>query len=291
MNHDPVDLALLKSFLAVAQSGSFLAASEKIGRSPSAVSMQIKRLEAVLGKDLLTRNARETSLTRDGERLMAYARQLLAKEMEMRNTFRTEPVIGQVLLGVPDDVIERFPMSVLREFSDQYPDVSVSIKVGHTPSLLKEVQRGDTDLAIVTYVETIPGIEKAEIFYREAEVWAARKGGVSANKSPIPLTLWDEGWGWYAKTKGILDRAEIDYQIVLHTENITARKNAIEADLCVGPLPVSQLGDTLEPVPELMKLQALPTYALGLVQREGSTNAVDFLASYLKNSVSYGGTH
>ncbi|MGB7286133.1 MAG: LysR family transcriptional regulator [Salaquimonas sp.] len=288
MNHEPLDLSLLKSFLAVAQTGSFLRAADKVGRSPSAISMQIKRLEEALGKEVFTRNARDTKLTREGERLIEHARHLLAGEMEMRNAFRTEPVVGQILLGVPDDVIERFPMHVLSEFSDQYPDVSVAIRVGHTPSLLNEVERGEADLAIVTYVETIQGIEKAEIFYQEAEVWAARKGGVAAGKSPIPITLWDEGWGWYAKTKDILDKAKIDYKIVLHTENITARKNAIEADLCVGPLPISQLGDTLVSVPKLMKLQALPTYALGLVQHEGSSKAVDFLANYLKNNFSFG---
>lgn len=287
LNQEPIDLALLKSFVAIAETKSFQGAADKIGRSPSAISMQVKRLEETLGVEVFTRNARETHLTRDGQRLLGYARNLLSSEMEMRNAFDLEPVVGQIVLGVPDDVIERFPMRVLREFSDQFPGVSVSIKVDHTPSLLKLVERGAIDIAIVTYVDTIAGIEKSEVFYQEAEVWAVRKGSQIEKQTPLPITLWDEGWGWYQRTKEILDQSDTDYQIVLYTENITARKNAIEAGLCVGPLPISQLGENLTSVPSLMALDALPTYALAIAKGDTPSKAAQLLEGYLREEVAY----
>lgn len=287
VNHDPIDLALLKSFLAVAKSKSFLLGAESVGRSPSALSMQIKRLEEVIGHDLFVRNARETRLTKEGERLVDPAKNLLARELEMRHAFDLNPLVGEVLLGVPDDVIERFPMEVLREFTDQYPQVKVSIRVDHTPSLLRSVERNEIDLAIVTIVDTIAGIEKAEMIYQEPEVWAAKKGGVAAATDPLPVTLWDPGWGWFDRTVSGLKKAQVNYQITLQTENITARKNAIKADLCVGPLPVSQLDDDMVSVPSLLTLAPLPTYALGLVEKEEAELPIKALGDYLRNFVNF----
>jgi len=287
MNHDPVDLNLLKSFLAVSQLNGFLPAAEKIGRSPSAISMQIKRLEEVLGKDLFIRNARETVLTRDGERLVDYARHLLAGELEMRNAFRTEPMVGEVLLGVPDDVIERFPMSVLREFSDHYPEVAVTISVSHTPALLEAVERREIDLAIVTYAESVPGIRKAEMIYQEPEVWAALRGGEASKRKPLPVVLWEEEWAWYKNAIGILESVDINYSVVMKSENITARRNAIAADFAIGPLPASQLGDDLEALAQFKALPPLPSYALGLIVQNGASQPANALADYLRVAVKY----
>ena len=287
LNQEPIDLNLLKSFLAIAESGSFLSAADRVGRSPSAVSMQIQRLEQSLGVSLFIRNAQETSLTRDGERLVQHARQLLAGELEMRNAFRLEPVIGQVALGVPDDVVERFPMHVIREFGDQYPDVSVTITVGHTPSLLEAVDKRVIDLAIVTYAESIPGIQKAELIYQEPETWASLRGGRAALRSPLPVVLWEDGWAWYKNAVDILDGAKVDYRVVMKSENITARRNAIEADFAIGPLPVSQLGDKLVPLPQLELLPPLPLYSLGLRQLSDASAPARALADFLRTSVDY----
>lgn len=287
MNHMPIDLSLLKSFLAVAESASFLVASEKINKSPSAVSMQIRRLEELLEKELFTRNARETNLTKEGERLVVYARDLLNSELEMRNAFRSEPIVGQVLLGVPDDVIERFPMSVLRDFSNQYPDVAVTIMVDHTPSLLTSVDRYDIDLAIVTYAENIPGIKKAEVIYQEPEIWATLRGGVASTRTPLPIAIWDESWAWFKDAETILQESDTNYRIVLQSENITARRNAIAADFAVGPLPMSQLGENFIPVPQLKDLPPLPSYALGLVLSENATRPVEVFAEHLRSAVNY----
>ncbi len=287
MNHVPVDFALLQTFIAIAESKSFLTAADRVGRSPSAVSMQIKRLEQLLGASLFIRNAQDTSLTRDGERLVQYARQLLASELEMRNAFRSEPIIGQVTLGVPDDVVERFPMQVIREFGDLYPDVAITITVNHTPSLLEAVRIRAIDLAIVTYAESIPGINKAEVIYQEPEVWAMRKGGIAANRNPLPVVIWKEKWAWYKAVIDILESVKKDYQVVMKSENITARRNAIEADFAVGPLPSSQLGDNLVPVPAMMALPALPVYGLGLIVQEEASPPARVLADFLRTAVNY----
>jgi len=287
LNQEPIDLALLRSFMAIAETGSFLEAAQRVGRSPSAVSMQVKRLEQTLETKLFVRNAQETSLTRDGDRLLQHARHLLAGELEMRNAFRSEPMVGQITLGVPDDVIERFPMQVIREFGDQYPDVAVTITVGHTPALLDAVNDQSIDLAIVTYAESIPGIAKAERIYQEPETRAGLRGGRAVLQSPLPVVLWEDGWAWYMNAVDILDQAKIDYRIVMKSENINARKNAIEADFAVGPLPMSQLGDRLVPVPQLEQLPPLPKYSLGLRILEDASAPAKTLGEFLKTSIDY----
>ncbi len=259
-----IDVPLLKSFVAIADHGNFLEASKAVARSPAAVSMHIKKLEEEVGHLLFKRDARHTKLTKDGKRLLPYARRMLLLESEIKSEFNETPLQGSVQLGVPDDVVERFPMKVLSAFLNEYPNVTLGIHVDHTPALLRKVDEGTLDLSIITYAPSIPGVAECERIAREPEVWAMSANGIASQKKPLPITLWDEGWAWHEPTTQILKDANIDYSIILECENVTARRAAIEADLAVGPLPLSELGPDLKEVPELKHLPPLPEYGLGL---------------------------
>jgi len=277
-----IELSLLKSFVAIVQHGNFLTASEIIGRSPAAISMQIKKLEEEVGHALFKRDARETKLTSHGEKLLPYARRMLLLEAEIKTEFASTPLQGSVELGVPDDVVERFPMEVLSAFSNEYPNIKIGIHVDHTPALLKKVDGGKLALSIITYAPSVPGVLECERLTREPEVWAMAATGIASQKSPLPITLWDKGWAWHKPVIGILKNAGIEYSIVLECENVTGRKSAIEADLAVGPLPASQLNEKLKVVPHLQTLPSLPEYGLGLKVCETPKPEVVVVADHLR---------
>ena len=109
-----LELDLLRTFIAIVDTGSFAGAAECVLRTPSAVSMQIKKLEDMLQRQLLTRDSRSVSLTRDGELLVEHARRLLALNRETVAKFITPDVAGEVRLGSPDDVAERFLPNMLQ---------------------------------------------------------------------------------------------------------------------------------------------------------------------------------
>jgi DNA-binding transcriptional LysR family regulator len=283
-----IELSLLRTFVAIVDQGNFLAAAQAVARSPSAVSVQIQRLEERVGRSLFVRDARTTRLTPDGDKLLPHARRMLAQEAALMAEFQTAPVRGAVRLGVPDDVVERFPMQALTRFTDEHPGITLTIGVGHTPALLRDVEAGRLDLAIVTYAESIPGITSAERLFGEPEVWAASTSGIAWERDPLPVTLWDEGWAWHEPTVRLLEKAQINFIVVLQCENIGARKAAIRADLAVGPLPVSQLDDEVGPAPNLQHVHGLPEYGLGLKLADDYSEAVEAVANHLRGAFSSG---
>jgi len=278
-----IDILLLRSFVAIADHGNFLGASQTVRRSPAAVSMHIKKLEEEVGCTLFERDARQTVLTRDGERLLPYARRMLLLESEIKAEFDKAPLQGSIQLGVPDDVVERFPMKILNTFMNDYPNVTLGIHVDHTPALLYKVDQNTLDLSIITYAPSIAGVTDCERITREPEVWAMAANGIASQKTPLPITLWDQGWAWHDPTVKILKEAAIEYNIILECENVTARKSAIEADLAVGPLPLSQLGANLREVPELKQLPDLPEYGLGLKLPKEVTPEINAVAEHLRH--------
>lgn len=283
-----LELSLLKSFVAIVDHGNFLAASNAIAKSPAAVSVHIKKLEETLGAPLFDRDARATGLTSAGEKLLPHARRMLALENVIVSDFSKPSIQGTVHLGVPDDVIERFPMHILSSFSNEYPDVRLVIRVDHTPALLKAVDSGMFDLAIITYVEGLKGVSDTEKLMNEPEIWASSANGIAHERSPLPVALWDKGWAWYEPAVKILQDAGLEYSVVLECENISGRKSAIEADLAVGPLPASQLDDRVIPAPGMQDLPPLPLYGLGLKCTSKPNSAVLAVADHLRRHFSQG---
>ncbi|MEL6435333.1 MAG: LysR family transcriptional regulator [Pseudomonadota bacterium] len=281
-----IELSLLRAFVAIADNGNFVTAAERVGKSPSSITMQIKRLEDVIGEPLFQRDARSTHLTRAGEKLMPYARRILAAENEIASAFQPESIEGDVQLGVPDDVIERFPMPMLRLFRDAHPNVTLTVNVDHTPALLRKVDDGELDLAVITHARSIPGVSQCERILVEAEVWATNRTGIAFERTPLPVALWEEGWAWYQDAIDILNGSGMDYEIVLQCENISGRRAAILADLAVGPLPVSHMGDDLIPAPNMEHLPPLPDYGLGLKLPQRPNAAVATLAEHIRQHYS-----
>ena len=112
-----LDLDVLRTFVAIAETGSFTTAANAVFRTPSAVSMQIKKLEEILGRSVFARDARSVTLTTDGEILLGYARRMLAVNREAVSKFIIPDITGIVRLGSPDDFGERVLPNVLKRFA------------------------------------------------------------------------------------------------------------------------------------------------------------------------------
>lgn len=278
-----IELSLLKSFIAIVDEGNFVLAAQAAGKSPSSVTMQIKRLEDVVGASLFLRDARGTRLTQAGERLVPHARRMLAMETEILTSFQPGIVQGEVRLGVPDDVVEQFPMETLRRFRDEHPAVTLTVSVDHTPALLRKVDRDVLDLTIITYAESLPGVRESQRIWFEREVWATSRTGIASERQPLPVALWEKGWTWHKPTVEGLEESGLDYIIVLQCENIGARRAAIAADLAIGPLPLSQMGPDLVAVNNRPTLPALPDYGLGLKVRADASAAVETVAAHIRS--------
>jgi len=277
-----LDLDVLRSFVAIVDGGSFAAAAETVHRTPSAISMQIKKLEETLRRPVLLRDSRSVSVTREGEILLEHARRMLAMNREAIARFIMPEVSGVVRLGTPDDVAERFLPNMLRRFAETHPSVTVNVVVENSTPLIERIRANRIDLALVTCGIGIAGTEQAEIVIRERLVWATLKCGIAAEQDPLPVSVWDECCLWRKAGIGGLEKQGRTYRIAFQSAHISGQKAAILADLAVAPLPISSLnGDIVEADPKF-GLPQLPDTALGMLVADGASAPVLAAADHLR---------
>src|SRR5882672_6654176 len=145
-----LDIDQLRSFIAIAETGSFTKAAEVVNKTQSAVSMQMKRLEERLDRPVFARDGRASKLTEDGQRLLDYARRIVKLNVETIAAFSDAELSGRVALGVPDDYADRYLPEIMARFSRAYPGVELTVICEPTADLLERIDANDIDLAIVT---------------------------------------------------------------------------------------------------------------------------------------------
>ena len=273
-----LDTDTLRTFVAIAENGSFTRAAHQVFRTPSALSMQIKRLEETLGQSLFIREARRVSLTPEGEVLLGYGRRLLKLNEEAVGRFLAPSLEGSVRLGTPDDVGTRVLPQVLTRFARSHPAVQVNVNAGRSVDLLKRLDDGELDLALVTLGHSDLSAKRGEVVHTEPLVWAGRDGGVAVQRSPLPLSLANHGCAWREMALGALDKAEISYRVADNSEHCAGQEAAMLADLAVAPFPASLVQPPLRVLGPENGLPALGDYQIALVRRDGSGPAAEALA-------------
>lgn len=257
---------VLRSFVAIAEHGSFTRAAKAVFRTPSALSMQIKRLETTLGQSLFVREARRVQLTEHGELLLRYARQLLQLNAEAVACFLTPSLEGTVRIGTPDDVGTRVLPQVLSAFARSHPAVQVDVMTGASGPILQRLDAGQIDLALVTVGNRDVEVERGEIVHTEPLVWAACADGTARTRDPLPVALAEHGCAWRASAVDALDRAGRPYRMAYSSEHSAGQRAAVLADLAVAPFPRSLVTPPLRELVDDPKLPALAdTHVLRVV--------------------------
>lgn len=277
-----LELDLLKTLIAIAETGNFSSAAEAVFRTPSAISMQVKKIEEIVERPVFVRDSRSVSLTPDGLLLLEHARRMLALNNEMIARFVTPDVSGVVRMGAPDDAAERLLPGMLRRFSQSHPFVTVDVVVEESHLLIDLVKNGTLDFSLITCDTGFHGDQNAEILLQEKLVWAGLKGGVAAERKPLPISVWEEACIW--RTAGInsLNEQNIKHRIAFQSANISGQKAAILADLAVAPIPASAVGGDIVKVSNLSNLAPLPDYAMGLITADKLSSPAEAAADHLR---------
>jgi DNA-binding transcriptional LysR family regulator len=168
-----LDIDQLRTFIAIAETGSFTRAADVVHKTQSAVSMQMKRLEERLGKPIFERDGRASKLTDDGERLLDYARRIVKLNLEAFTSVAGAGLSGSARLGVPDDYADRYLPEIMARFARSHPGVELTIVCEPTVSLVDRIDNGDIDLAIITHSSSN---RHCDIIRRERLLWSHRAG-------------------------------------------------------------------------------------------------------------------
>ncbi|MCM2502065.1 LysR substrate-binding domain-containing protein [Aureimonas altamirensis] len=230
----PLDLDQLRTFIAVVDTGSFTRAAEDVFKTQSAVSMQIRRLEDRLGKELFERNGRSVKLTDDGARLLSYARRMLALSQETLTAFDEEHISGHVRIGLPDDYAERFLPEIMGRFVRSNPRVELQIACETTNSLVEHVEKGHLDVALVCPSKTHAW---SEIVRREPLHFVTSACHTVHLEEVLPLAIGRADCVWRKQGIDALRQAGRQHRVLFTSWSATIVTSAVLAGLAISVLP------------------------------------------------------
>jgi DNA-binding transcriptional LysR family regulator len=278
-----LDIDQLRTFIAIAETGSFTKAAEVVNKTQSAVSMQMKRLEERLERPIFARDGRASKLTEDGSRLLDYARRLVKLNIETVAAFSDAALSGRVRLGVPDDYADRYLPEIMARFSRAYPGVELTVLCEPSVDLLERIDGNDIDLAIVTNCESK---RTSEIFRRERLLWVTSNRHATHMETPVPLALGRPTCTWRRTAMEQLDAIGRVYRLLYSSSNAGAVAAAVLAGLAVSVLPESGLRPGMRVLASADGFPDLPSCRIGLVRNAHESSALaDALAEHIISSL------
>jgi DNA-binding transcriptional LysR family regulator len=232
-----LDLDLLRTFVAAADTGSFTAAGDLVARSQSAVSIQIKRLEQMLSARVFERTSRSLALTRAGETLLACARRMLELNDESVRALTAPPLAGEMRIGISEYFQPQQIAGMLARFARRHPLARLDVRIGLSAGLKRNLADGELDL-VIGRVE--PG-ERVAAFSREPLYWVALRGTVFTAGQPVPLVVLPPGCVLREQALAALNRKKRPWRIALTTSGIGGVQAGLVAGLGASILPASML--------------------------------------------------
>ncbi len=261
-----LDIDQLRTFLAIAELGSFTKAGEAVHKTQSAVSMQMRRLEERLGKSIFIKDGRHSRLTEDGERLVEFARRMIALNDETMMAFNGQKDIGFVKLGVPDDYADRLLPQVLAAFNRLNPSIEVQVECSGSTTLAQAIRESKLDVAITTSGDS--GTGNGMIIRREPLYWVTSTQHCAHAQDTIRLALGGASCCWRRQCMDALDRIGRRYRVCYTSSSAAALVGAVQAGLAVTVFPESAIRDGMRILEERDGFPTLPMCDIALLRSD-----------------------
>lgn len=281
-----LDLTALRSFVAVADAGGVTRAAGLLNLTQSAVSMQLKRLEESTGLDLIDRSGRGVALTPMGDQLLSYARRMLALNDEAWGRLTRSDLEGEIVLGVPHDIVYPAIPRVLQRFAKEYPRVKVNLQSSFTLRLKEQFQRGEIDVILTT--EDAPAVG-AETLAERSLAWIGAPSGQAWRGRPLRLAL-ESQCIFRRGVQRLLDHAGIAWEAAVEGSSTRTNEAIVSADLAVFVQIDGAQAPHLERVTHGGALPDLWSVHINLYARDPARTAaqeelVDLIRRELRSSV------
>jgi len=273
---------LLKTFLAVAEEGGFTRGAKSVHLTQAAVSMQIRRLEASVGKELFSRGGRRVTLTRDGETLLGYARRIVKLQDEALGAMSKPQLSGTVRIGTPDDYAGFLP-AVLTRLSETHPLVQVEVICRPSGELHELMRAEEVDLTLTTANCGVPPGE-GQVVRMEPLVWATSSRHTVELERPVPLAVFLDDCPVRREGLAALEAQGREYRVAYASPSIAGLLAAVEAGLAVGLVTRVNVPAGARILGPEDGFPVLPPVALELRRRPGA--AVGVLAHHFAEVLS-----
>jgi DNA-binding transcriptional LysR family regulator len=280
-----LDLDLLNTLVCVVDEHSFTRAGERVHRTQSTVSQQVRKLEGLVGRTLLLRDrvGNNVQPTEHGELLAQYARRLLALSQEAEDALASDMSMKPVRIGVPEDFDARRMSGMLSGFVKMQPAARLETVSGMSTDLRRKLTTGDIEIALV---KREPGSGESVASWPEELVWV-RGEAFEADEEPVPLALFPQGCVYRQRAIRGLDKAQRRWRVAFGSHSLTGIQAAVSSGLGITVLPTTAVLDEHR---ECRDMPALPPTELALLTSSGALSSmqralVDFLVTELEQAV------
>ena len=279
------DPDLLKTFLAFVDGGSLANAASAVGRTPSAVTAQMQRLEEIVGEPLLIPQGRGRGLTPAGEDLVGHARRILAVHTEAWLALKGARAGGRIAIGTTQDFADHGLPDLLRAFAVSHPRVRIELRVGRSQELGSALQAGQLDIAIL--MRQAPSPDEVALI-SEPMLWLCSEKGLATRQEVLPLALLDPYCGFREAALMALDAAGRRYRIAAGSASLAGLRTAVNAGIALTPRTRRFAHSGIVEAPYEFDLPPLPTGNFAIrIAREAEAPArdlADLLGSGLAQS-------
>ena len=229
---------LLRTFLAVAETGNLTRAGEVVNRTQSAVSMQIKRLEEGIGEALFTRGSRGVELTAKGEQLLSNARRIVALIDETAASLAAPPLEGKIRLGIPEEYGDSILVRAISTFAKVHPDVEIHARYDSSADNMALLSKDQLDLAVVFEWQNY---SLGEMLMSDPTVWVSSDAHAPHAERPVPIAIYQSS-GWCTEfALQFLDTRGLAYRTAYRSRTSGGLKVAVKSGLAIAPISRSNI--------------------------------------------------
>ncbi|CAM2765692.1 LysR substrate-binding domain-containing protein [Legionella worsleiensis] len=281
-----LDTVTLQCFLAVAETQSFTKAAVRVGRTQSAISQQIAKLENLIEKQLINRG-RELSLTPDGELFLGYAKRIYELHRESLDRFKTPELQGELRFGLPEDFASMILSDVLVEFSRLHPRIMLNVECDLTLNLIERFHQGDFDLILIKTNEK-DQITEGVNFWNEPVDWVGKKELLPAlhEKSIIPLILSPTPCVYRGNVIESLNQHHLKWRLAFSSTSYTGKMAAVRAGLGITAIQRSMIPNYLDRLDDYF-LPPLKDIHVSLIKKDAANKAIDSLEYFIMDKLKH----
>jgi len=273
-----IDPDLLRTFIAFVDAGSLTRAATVVGRSASAVTAQMQRLEEVVGEPLLATAGRGRTLTPAGQEFVVHARRILDAHREAWLRLKGARADGRVVLGATQDFSESVLPALLRSFARTHPRVRLEVRIGRTYELAKALDEGAADVVIAMRQDA----QANEVgILREPMLWLGAAEGLVAAQPELPLALLDPPCGFHTAALAALKAAQRPHRIAATSGSLSGLRAAVSAGIAVTLRTARWMETGIVNVSSEMDLPAMPDAVFSIRLRHDADTIATDLADLL----------
>lgn len=275
------DILALRAAVYGVDHGSFARAAAELGRTQSAISMQLKKLEQQAGTQLFERKGRGLVPTEAGEALLSYARRIIALNDEASRTLGVAVAPETVRLGLPQDFYDDVMPATVNSFKAQHRDIHVSVQAGNNHRIYEDVMNGRIDGAIAFFPKD--STSKGELICELPLLWLAHEGFPELKpKDQLPLVLFNHHCLFRQTALARLDRLKRPWRAALTTPSLAAVWSALRSRFGIGVRVGHAVPEDIVNVSGWSCLPALPAVELRLLRSENASPLAESMLDILR---------